>query len=368
METKTKVQVQLSARRWRAMACSLLSGSKSARREPHTLSSAISVVPCPRFSSKSPQTCPRPPPHLLQYIYEQNSHSYALPGHHVGRQASVEVKGTSGWRGHERAGRSASRPEKAPARHKRHNLRAFVNLNMQQQRHPLPSEDETTLNEGDNISIVPSIAGGAVSFDADQHNAPLGLLPLLFLIEQLSARIAGSNKKTIVGSQHRNLSTTKGTKVHERNINEDAIATPARTSSNAQQKQDNQLLAQDLIMPKDRHGRPAEAESRARALYRHRSRASWWACTWPPQGSWSCEISMWWTTPTCSVRINHSTSRHKAQRIRKSHRQAERHQSPFSNIPNLRHPAEPVRMPWNSFSEFDTIADGTDNFPTRYTP
>jgi molybdopterin converting factor small subunit len=79
---------------------------------------------------------------------------------YVGKQASVEVKGTTV--GEAMTSLLAQHPDL-----KKHlytedgKLRAFVNLYVNDEDIRYLQKEATTLNEGDNISIVPSIAGGA---------------------------------------------------------------------------------------------------------------------------------------------------------------------------------------------------------------
>jgi len=80
---------------------------------------------------------------------------------YVGKQASVEVQGATV--GDAMAALVERHPEL-----KRHlytedgKLRAFVNLYVNDEDIRYLQKEATALNEGDNISIVPSIAGGAV--------------------------------------------------------------------------------------------------------------------------------------------------------------------------------------------------------------
>ncbi|MGZ7103780.1 MAG: ubiquitin-like small modifier protein 1 [Candidatus Angelobacter sp.] len=79
---------------------------------------------------------------------------------YVGKQASVEVKGTTV--GEAMNALVAQHPDL-----KKHlytedgKLRAFVNLYVNDEDIRYLQKEATALNEGDNISIVPSIAGGA---------------------------------------------------------------------------------------------------------------------------------------------------------------------------------------------------------------
>lgn len=79
---------------------------------------------------------------------------------YVGRQSSVDVKGATV--GEAMKGLLAQHPEL-----RRHlytedgKLRAFVNLYVNDEDIRYLQKEETAVKEGDNISIVPSIAGGA---------------------------------------------------------------------------------------------------------------------------------------------------------------------------------------------------------------
>ena len=79
---------------------------------------------------------------------------------YVGKQASVEVHGTTV--GEAMTALVAQHPDL-----KKHlytedgKLRAFVNLYVNDEDIRYMQKEATTLKEGDNISIVPSIAGGA---------------------------------------------------------------------------------------------------------------------------------------------------------------------------------------------------------------
>jgi adenylyltransferase/sulfurtransferase len=80
---------------------------------------------------------------------------------YVGKQASVEVPGTNV--GEAMTALVAQHPEL-----RKHlytddgKLRAFVNLYVNDEDIRYLQKEATALNEGDNISIVPSIAGGTV--------------------------------------------------------------------------------------------------------------------------------------------------------------------------------------------------------------
>jgi MoaD family protein len=80
---------------------------------------------------------------------------------YVGKQSTVEVKGTTV--GDAMNALVAKHPDL-----RRHlyteegKLRAFVNLYLNDEDIRYLQKEATTLKEGDNISIVPSIAGGAV--------------------------------------------------------------------------------------------------------------------------------------------------------------------------------------------------------------
>jgi 4-amino-4-deoxy-L-arabinose transferase-like glycosyltransferase len=77
-------------------------------------------------------------PHLLQYIYEQNSHSYAVAA--VCGQAVVRGRpGINRRRSHDRAGGAAPGPEEAPIHRRRQTARLRQPLR-QRRRHPLHAE------------------------------------------------------------------------------------------------------------------------------------------------------------------------------------------------------------------------------------
>jgi molybdopterin converting factor small subunit len=81
---------------------------------------------------------------------------------YVGKQSTIEVKGTTV--GEAMSDLLAQHPDL-----RRHlyaddgKLRAFVNLYVNDEDIRYLQKEATSINEGDNISIVPSIAGGAGS-------------------------------------------------------------------------------------------------------------------------------------------------------------------------------------------------------------
>ena len=104
------------------------------------------------------ESCRRAP-HLLQYIYEQDSHSYAFAAV-CGQTDSVEVKAATV--GEAMNALVAQHPDLRKHLYTEEGkLRAFVNLYVNDEDIRYLQKEATALNDGDNISIVPSIAGGA---------------------------------------------------------------------------------------------------------------------------------------------------------------------------------------------------------------
>ena len=97
---------------------------------------------------------------------------------YVGKQASVDVAGST-------VGEAMNALVSEHPELRKHlytedgKLRAFVNLYLNDEDIRYLQKEATTLKDGDNISIVPSIAGGC-GIELSLHNALL-LLPLLFL-------------------------------------------------------------------------------------------------------------------------------------------------------------------------------------------
>jgi adenylyltransferase/sulfurtransferase len=92
-------------------------------------------------------------------VHLSKIHSCAF-AQYVGKQASVEVKGTTV--GEAMNALVAQHPDlKKHLYTEEGKLRAFVNLYVNDEDIRYLQKEATALNEGDNISIVPSIAGGA---------------------------------------------------------------------------------------------------------------------------------------------------------------------------------------------------------------
>ena len=107
-------------------------------------------------------------PHLLQYVYEQNVREPDMSKIHiptplrqyVGKQSSVEVGGATV--GEAMNALVAQHPELRKHLYTDEGkLRAFVNLYINDEDIRYLQKEATALKDGDNISIVPSIAGGA---------------------------------------------------------------------------------------------------------------------------------------------------------------------------------------------------------------
>lgn len=102
-----------------------------------------------------------PAPHRISYSSPMSKIHIPTPlRQYVGKQSSVEVSGTT----------VAEAMSALVAQHpdlRKHlytdegKLRAFVNLYVNDEDIRYLQKEATALNEGDNISIVPSIAGGA---------------------------------------------------------------------------------------------------------------------------------------------------------------------------------------------------------------
>jgi molybdopterin converting factor small subunit len=86
---------------------------------------------------------PRTGPHLVNWIYEQDSHSYAFAPEAMNALVAK----------HPDVRRHLYTDEGK--------LRAFVNLYVNDEDIRYLQKEATAVSEGDNISIVPSIAGGA---------------------------------------------------------------------------------------------------------------------------------------------------------------------------------------------------------------
>jgi molybdopterin synthase sulfur carrier subunit len=98
-------------------------------------------------------------PHLLHYITMSKVHIPTPLRQYVGKQASVEVKGSTV--GEAMNALVAQHPDLRKHLYTEDGkLRAFVNLYLNDEDIRYLQKEATALKDGDNISIVPSIAGG----------------------------------------------------------------------------------------------------------------------------------------------------------------------------------------------------------------